>query len=71
MRVGDRLLCKKSRFLNIIKNEYYTITNISNVYIYFSYDWYILYPNDWYYYVWDYFYTPQEMRKMKLKQLMK
>ena len=72
LKVGDKLLCKIN--INFLKkNEYYIITNIDDVSddVYVNNDWYILYPNDWYYYVWDYFYTPQELRKMKLKQLMK
>ena len=60
LKVGDELLCKKS-YNSHIKGKYYT-TLIS--------DWCSL-DSKSYWYVWKYFYTPQELRKMKLKQLMK
>ena len=80
-KLCDKLLCKKSsecykkyegKCYTIskidIKNEYYTITDIQKFYVYVCYDWYKLSQNDkWY--IWDYFYKPQEVRKLKLKQL--
>ena len=82
LRVGDKLLCKKNYnrikkndYRNgrspckIKKNEYYIITNI-DISFYFFVDnyWYSLDPNsNWY--LWEYFYTPQEIRKMKLERL--
>ena len=76
LKVGDRLLCKKNTTNNnkynkyelFLKNEYYIITIIDNVYVYVCHDWYKLDQNSiWY--LWDFFYTPQEVRKLKLKQL--
>ena len=76
LKVGDKLLCKQSyKLVNSYhdfkkeRNKYYTITNIQ-INVYFDDDWYSLDPND-YWCLWDYFYTPQEVRKLKLKQLMK
>ena len=89
LKVGDKLLCKKSidfhiDFHNynihfdsiIIKGKYYTITFINNItYFYINK---IYFDNDKFYcstnrislwYIWDFFYKPQEVRKMKLKQL--
>ena len=76
MKVGDKLLCKKS-YYDIKKHKYYTITDIKKLnyfvdYYFYMFEsrWYCLDPNDiWY--IWNYFYTPQELRKMKLKQLIK
>ena len=70
LKVGDKLLCKKTSY-NIKKGKYYSITNI-NVYVYINnivhFDGieYSLDQND----IWKFFYTPQEVRKMKLKQLL-
>ena len=71
IKVGDKLLCKKSyKYNSHIKGKYYTITKIKdNVYVDLDYDdWFSLYPNNiWY--IWNFFYTPQEVRKLKLKKL--
>ena len=78
LKVGDKLLCKKDDidFYESPKNykdEYYTIVEIDDTFCavgnlgYFKNKY-----SDWY--IWKYFYTPQEMRKLKLerlKQLMK
>ena len=62
---SDKLLCKKIKKNYNLKNKYYTI---EIVYVNDCYDWYSSNPeSSWY--IWDYFYKPQEMRKMKLKQL--
>ena len=73
LKIGDKLLCKKS-YNGVIEGEYYIVTlvksrfegkyyysiiNIDNDNVYFVK----------YYYIWDYFYKPQEVRKLKLKQL--
>ena len=81
LKVGDKLLCKKTYEHNRFEGKYYTITGIDNECVYFVYFvdngcWphslsdvgYSLNSNgNWY--IWNYFYTPQEMRKLKLKQL--
>ena len=75
LKVGDKLLCKKDRLLsqyklNKLKGEYYSITGIDVYFVYFDGigDWYNLNSNS-VCYIGNYFYTPQELRKMKLKQL--
>ena len=79
LKVGDKLLCKNTK--NIIKkNKYYIIFNIDNTYshqwlllqyknVSGRYDWYSSNPKNHSWYIWDYFYTTQEVRKLKLKQL--
>lgn len=75
LKVGDSLLCKKTTNFDPIftikyNNEYYIVTEIFDDMVYFGNDFYY---NDFgkKYYIWNYFYTSQEVRKMKLKQLMK
>ena len=80
LKVGDRLLCKKTDE-EIKKNEYYFITLISYTNNYYTIkiidktDNSVLIENYWFsnkcsfYYIWNYFYTPQEVRKMKLERL--
>ena len=74
MRAGDRLLCKKTTSYNIMPNKYknnvYIITKITDddMSIYFNKDWFSLNKESGYY-IWDYFYTAQEVRKMKLERL--
>ena len=84
LKVGDKLLCKKTtsrynyKYLNTIiidtaslkeAGRYYNIFNIINNTIFFDDgDYYYLYPKSLFY-VWNYFYTPQELRKMKLERL--
>ena len=75
LKVGDKLLCKKSYKLvnNFYKckkerNKYYTITCIDVERIYFEEDFFFnISQSIWY--IWDYFYTPQELRKLKLERL--
>ena len=83
LKVGDKLLCKKSDslrckrgksdkvYLGKVKDKYYIITDIVNNRIYFDDDYYYLnsLSTNWFKYIWDYFYTPQELRKMKLEKL--
>ena len=66
LKVGDRLLCKKKRIINYPDYKNFVIDDEC---AYFDYDWYSLNPNDDYWYLWEYFYTPKELRKLKLKQL--
>ena len=72
LKVGDRLSCKRD-YINYnsikgyfykCKGEYHTITDIVDNKIYFN-DYYLDLKFDF----WNYYYTPQEMRKLKLKQL--
>ena len=70
LKVGDKLLCKKSHYL-VKKNKYYEISHIFvNIlhWIYFNDNYFNLNPNS-ILYIWKYFYKPQEVRKLKLKQL--
>ena len=71
LNVGDKLLCKKEKhvYKNFVIDKYYTITDIYDECAYFDYDWYSLNKHSYWSYIWYYFYTPQEMRKLKLKQL--
>ena len=76
MKAGDKLLCKKEKhvYKNFVIDKYYTITDIYDECAYFDYDWYSFsldktLDKTSFNYVWDYFYTPQEVRKMKLKKL--
>ena len=81
MKVGDKLLCKKDKiFIDVIifiNDNYYTITIIDKTdnSILIGDIWFYLFkkynPNGKYNYwfIWDYFYTPQELRKLKLKKL--
>ena len=73
LKVGDKLLCKNgSQKLNIKINEYFTISGIKQVriiWLIWTNDDNLFSLNKGAYYLWDYFYTPQEVRKMKLKQL--
>ena len=74
LKVGDKLLCK---ITNFFVDKYYTIKIINkfdNSVIFriknenddfFTFS---LNKND-NYYIWKYFYTPNEVRKMKLKKL--
>ena len=71
LKVGDELLCKKMILditINLKKNEYYTIIDIINNLVYVNYDWYNSNPES-FWYIWDYFYTTKEVRKMKLERL--
>ena len=71
LRVGDRLLCKKTTNYDA-DNKYYIITRILGDIVYFNNDYYHYNYNDKFgYYIWDHFYTPQEVRKMKLERLNK
>ena len=75
LKVGDKLLCKKTMFdyrffkyYNMVEGKYYEISKIFDNIIYFSADSYSLHKNS-FYYIWNFFYKPQEMRKMKLERL--
>ena len=78
LKVGDKLLCKK-KYTSYMRGKYYYVLKISKgynnnyVFIYLKNDNNI---KDWFnftkksdYYIWNYFYTPKEIRRMKLKQL--
>ena len=77
MKVGGKLLCKTASvtyYMYIEKTKYYTITDITDndvsvsVMVTNNTQYFSLEPNNiWY--IWNYFYTTLEMRKMKLKQL--
>ena len=72
MKVGDKLLCKKSNNFDELlkKDEYYTIISITKYEIYFdNHDFYYSTRRISLWYIWGHFYTPQKIRKMKLKQL--
>jgi len=84
MKKGDKLLCKKTYILNTSGDEIFILYN-GNEYvidyedngfysiiseyrgIHFNFD--SLNKNVADGYLWDYFYTPEEIRKMKLKSL--
>ena len=84
LKVGDKLLCKKNiKISNVFfyAGEYYTINYIFK-YIFYNYNYrekegfdiYIKCGSKRYcfnreHHIYDYFYTTQEIRKMKLKQL--
>ena len=51
------------------KGDYYIVTKIDQTSIYFNDDYYF-FTRDSNYYIWKFFYTSQEVRKLKLKQLM-
>ena len=78
LKIGDKLLCKKTIYyrqekdIDLIENEFYTIAEI-NSYAIKNILWFSIKhtTTSYLYYVWDYFYTPQEERKLKLKQLNK
>ena len=84
LKVGDRLLCKKEKCIihdidqKFVIGKYYTIVGKSKFYYVRILDcfgfggWYsIVYINKRSKYIWDYFYTLREVRKLKLKQLNK
>ena len=74
LKVGDKLLCKKTynhfNCYNIVEGEYYEISYIIN-YIYFDNNYFFSLDPNHYWYIWNWFYKPQEIRKLKLKQLIK
>ena len=62
LKVGDILLCKETVI-------YFTISRIDKfIWINDDRDWFSLNKESGYY-IWDYFYTAQEVRKMKLERL--
>ena len=76
LKVGGKLLCKllcksQNLYLEFDAGKYYTISKISYDSILIDDWWFSLTKIDVAYwsYIWDYFYTPQEVRKLKLKQL--
>ena len=71
MKVGDTLICKKKLeyFIDIFTpNEFYSITDIrmNDRYIINNI---IFYEYGKVGYIWDYFYTKEELRKLKLESL--
>ena len=72
-----KLLCKKTpnigtQTINMIPGKYYlVINNINLIEDDDGYSWYFTdkYIDDYLLYIWDYFYTPQEERKIKLQKL--
>ena len=77
LKIGDKLLCKKTgklynikKISYIIKDEYYIQMGdlISKWRFVLNKDNKITFHD---LYIWDYFYTPQELRKLKLEKLMK
>ena len=73
LKIGDRLLCKRDTdYLGKVKDKYYTITDIADNKVYFSDIGNIkvyFFDDDDDFYIWKYFYTPQEVRKLKLEKL--
>ena len=83
LKIGDKLICKLGTdwgnisygSISYIKNNVYTVNSIENDIIATVYigdengeDWFYI-GKDADYYIWDYFYTLKEFRKLKLKQL--
>ena len=65
LKVGDKLLCKKTViYFTILRMDEFII----DIWINDDNDLFSLNKNSEYY-IWDYFYTPQEVRKMKLERL--
>lgn len=76
LNIGDKLLCKKNLNINYSSiGKYYNVAFMIDYYN----DTVILIKGKWYslkkntkrgsYYIWDYFYKTNEVRKLKLKQL--
>ena len=78
LKVGDKLLCKKN-FLDVFKNNYYIISSISITIVsfkFYSQEGKLMYSRGFSIkksihqtYLWDCFYKPNELRKLKLKQI--
>ncbi len=74
MKVGDKLICK-SNINFFIKGGEYTIDKISsndiNLLIKLNHNnyWFNAERNSYSYFVWDYFYTKTELRKLKLDKI--
>jgi len=76
---GDILTCKKDKDLSYKKNNNYIVSGTllnyyEDDYIQITYtpefgEWFNLNYNDSDKYIWDYFYTPEEIRKLKLESL--
>ena len=75
LKVGDMLLCKKNNY--VADNIEYTdifITGYSYKVLHIDKEFYVLSSDDGEYLlkeIRDYFYTPQELRKLKLEKLNK
>ncbi|MCK9446684.1 hypothetical protein M0Q50_07460 [bacterium] len=84
MKVGDKLLCKKTYTLNtnddeifilyngneyVIDSEFNGFYSIITEYNGMTFDFHILNKGVGDGYIWDYFYTKKELRKMKLNSL--
>ena len=75
LKIGDKLLCKKTgklynikKISYIIKDEYYFDWINNFIHLNLN-DYYFSLDQNNYYYIWKYFYTPQEIRKLKLKKI--
>ena len=76
MKIGDKLMCKKNMFydnghIRFEQNKLYEITSSVNGSISLNKNmfFYTFYPNANEYKLCDYFYTIEELRKLKLKSL--
>ena len=77
LKVGDKLLCKKGiGFNDKVFNfevfnfgDYYTIQFVHKTNFFINNWWFEKSESGIGWHVFDYFYTPKEVRKMKLKQL--
>ena len=75
LRVGDKLLCKRDKdyynYENKCKGIIYTSNCIDNNKIYFNETYFYVITDQRYFYIWRYFYKPNELRKLKLEKLNK
>ena len=79
MKKGDVLICKKDKDILYKKNNNYIVCEkllnyYGNDFIQILYtpefgEWFILNNNENHKYIWDYFYTTEELRKLKLESL--
>jgi len=74
MKVGDKIICKKSmqfEYKKIFENKSYTISYIANNYVYIYDNGGLVFDryNKTKQHFYDYFYTEKELRKQKLKKL--
>ena len=65
LKIGDKLYCKKSINSLLFEKKYYKITELNNSIVYVN-NWGFSIDKNYGWYLWNYFYTPQEIRKMKL-----
>ena len=73
LKVGDRLLYKKVIIFNAIDvfnpGKYYTIQYVDGLDIQINSWWFKKIKDDASWYIWDYFYTPKQLRRLKLERL--